>query len=246
MSAQRVYYAIGDVHGEAERLDRLYTLIRADIAARKAPACIVHLGDLVDRGPMSRQCVAMVMALQADPPEGVEVVALKGNHEAMFLNAYDSTDPRYRRHWEMNGGYVALASYEWANGPAQNWRDSVDAAHIAWLRALPTVLHVPERDLVFVHAGIDPAAFPACEEEIHLWTRSEKFFDRGRWPTRPETAGLLVVHGHTPTEDFKPYRGPHRINVDTGAVFGGPMTAVVLAPGEEPKFLQVPPGASSA
>jgi serine/threonine protein phosphatase 1 len=123
------------------------------------------------------------------------------------------------------------------NGVRHDWRDSVDASHVHWMRALPTLLHDEPRRLVFVHAGIDPTTFPNCDAGVRLWTRSDKFFDPGRWPKRRELEGLLVVHGHTPTHDFAPHVNPRRINIDTGACFGGPLTCVVLAPGEAPRFL---------
>jgi serine/threonine protein phosphatase 1 len=49
--------------------------------------------------------------------------------------------------------------------------------------------------------------------------------------------GCVVVHGHTPAE--APEVRANRINIDTGAVFGGRLTCLVLE-GEEQKFLQVP------
>jgi serine/threonine protein phosphatase 1 len=91
--------------------------------------------------------------------------------------------------------------------------------------------------LAFVHAGIDPAKYPHCPDQLRLWTRSQAFFDSRNWPARPELAGLLVVHGHTPTEDFAAEVQKQRINIDTGACFGGPLTSVVLAPQEAPRFL---------
>jgi serine/threonine protein phosphatase 1 len=71
-----------------------------------------------------------------------------------------------------------------------------------------------------------------------MWTRSRAFFDSNRWPDRDELYDLLVVHGHTPTFDFEPDQQERRINVDTGACFGGPLTAVVLPPDDPPRFLR--------
>jgi serine/threonine protein phosphatase 1 len=100
------------------------------------------------------------------------------------------------------------------------------------------MLRDEQRKLVFVHGGIDPKMFPNCSDEIRMWTRSEKFFRSARWPDRHELKNILVVHGHTPTDDFEPDLQPRRINIDTGACFGGPLTSVVLAPGEPPRFLR--------
>ena len=233
--SETVYYAIGDVHGECEKLERLLGFIRED-AREWAPAYrIVLLGDLIDRGPDSRGVVALAMRLAASG----EAIVLKGNHEELMLHAYAQRESIGIYHWATNGGDETIASYKHANGAADDWRDAIDREHIGWMGSLPTIWRDEARGLVFVHAGIDPQTFPACKEEIYLWTRSPKFFDPGRWPKRPELDGLLVVHGHTPTPDFKPHASPRRINVDTGACFGGPLTSVVLAPGQGPRFLRV-------
>jgi serine/threonine protein phosphatase 1 len=228
------YYAIGDVHGELEKLDRLLHYIREDALCRKVPHKVVFLGDLVDRGADSRGVVERAMLLTL----GGEAVAIKGNHETLMLNAYDNRESIGIYWWAENGGDQTITSYMMTNGVCDDFRDAIDKAHIAWLRSLPVMVRDQERGLVFVHGGIDPQTFPDCSDEVRMWTRSHKFFDPGRWPDRPELEGLLVVHGHTPTNDFAPHRGPRRINVDTGACFGGPLTAVVLAPAEEPRFLR--------
>jgi len=89
------------------------------------------------------------------------------------------------------------------------------------MRRLPLIHQAPERKLVFVHAGIEPASFPNEPEETYLWTRSDRFFNDETRPERDELRNLTVMHGHTPRW-FEPEISPHRINVDTGACFGAP------------------------
>ncbi|MGL5012014.1 MAG: metallophosphoesterase, partial [Paracoccaceae bacterium] len=43
-------YAIGDIHGQLGKLMLAHDLIAADMAVHGA-APVVHVGDLVDRGP---------------------------------------------------------------------------------------------------------------------------------------------------------------------------------------------------
>jgi serine/threonine protein phosphatase 1 len=229
------YYAIGDVHGEAEKLDRLLHLIREDALRRKVPHMIVFLGDLVDRGAGSRAVVERVMMLTL----GGEALTIKGNHEELMLHAYDNRESVGIYWWAENGGDETITSYMMSNGHCDDWRDAIDKAHISWLRSLPVMLRDQARGLVFVHGGIDPWRFPDCSDEVRLWTRSRTFFRSRDWPKREELESIsFVVHGHTPTEDFEPDWQPRRINVDTGACFGGPLTCVVLALGEEPRFLR--------
>lgn len=47
---------------------------------------------------------------------------------------------------------------------------------------------------------------------------------------------MVVVHGHTPTRGRTPERHSNRVNLDTGAVFGGPLTCGVFE-GEKLEFL---------
>jgi serine/threonine protein phosphatase 1 len=240
-----VYYAIGDIHGMAKSLAAMHALIRADHARIGGAARVIHLGDFVDRGPDSRAAVALAMAFEreAESRKDLQVFSLLGNHEQMLLDAYDAVTDGAEAHWMMNGGANAAKSYVQANGGSVKdgaWRDAVDPEHIAWMRDLPTMLVDEKRRLVFVHAGIDPVTYPDCKDEIRIWTRSPKFFDPDRWPDRPELQGVRVVHGHTPTQDFVPHVDPRRINIDTGAVYGGTLTCAVLEPGEpRVRYLQV-------
>ena len=229
-----VYYAIGDVHGEKAKLDQLLAYIRDDATAYACPNKIVFVGDLIDRGHDSRAVVDTVMRLNAE----AGAIVIRGNHEELMLHAMDHDESVGIYWWATNGGDETIQSYQRANGPKDNWRHAIDPTHVTWLRGLPTMHRDEERGLVFVHGGIDPKTFPNETDELRMWTRSEKFFKSSRWPDRPELKDILVVHGHTPTEDFEPDVQPRRINVDTGACFGGPLTTVVLAPNEKPRFLR--------
>jgi serine/threonine protein phosphatase 1 len=247
MTDETIYYAIGDVHGMAKSLEALHAIILADHERRGGKASIIHLGDYVDRGADSRGVVELVMRLErkAETSQTFSVHSLLGNHEQMMLDAWDAGHGTAEEHWLMNGGGDTLKSYTRGSDRdkrAQNnteWRDAVDPEHIAWMRELPTMLVDETRKLVFVHAGIDPITYPHCKDEIRIWTRSPRFFDPDRWPDRAELEGLRVIHGHTPTADFAPDLGERRINIDTGAVYGGKLTSVVLAPGEKAEFLTV-------
>lgn len=228
------YYAIGDVHGELAKLDELLRAIREDAVRRKVPHKVVFLGDMMDRGPDSRGVIGRAKHLC----EAGEAIAIKGNHEVLMLNAYDNRESVGIYWWAENGGDETILSYCRANGFADDFRDAIDKDHIAWLRDLPVMVRDETRGIVFVHGGIDPKTFPNCSDEIRMWTRSAKFFRSELWPEREELADIIVVHGHTPTADFEPELERRRVNVDTGACFGGPLTCVVLGPGEAPRFLR--------
>lgn len=83
-------YAIGDIHGCSDLLETLLdqitadNLMRADMQSKK----LVFLGDYIDRGPDSARVIDI---LTHGLPDGYEAIFLKGNHEAMLLEALENT-----------------------------------------------------------------------------------------------------------------------------------------------------------
>lgn len=241
-----VFYAIGDVHGMADYLMKLHLTIvrhhRKHFEGRHA--AIIHLGDYVDRGPASKEVIDMIMSMErraADNPD-LSIVSLKGNHEEMMIEAL-SGDPAHLDNWMRNGGDATLESYGTAGTDSDDDKTMLrfPGDHFEWLKALPDILILEDQRLVFVHAGIEPRDFPNCTEQKHLWTRSSRFFDVFNWLENSALVGYTVVHGHTPQEavEYKTAGKSRRINVDTGAVYGGPLTAVVIDGRATPEYLQI-------
>lgn len=206
-------YAIGDVHGRADLLDALLDRIEAHREGR--PRQLVFLGDYVDRGPDSAGVVRRLRALRAAEPDAV--VCLMGNHEDMMLRA--GRDGESLRHWRANGGDETLASY------GVDRVEAVPADDLTWIAGLPT-LHRDARRY-FVHAGLDPGLpAEAASPRTRLWVR-ELFLET------EHDFGRHVVHGHTPRRDFQPDLRRYRTNLDTGAVYGGALTAGAFTPGAD-------------
>ncbi len=227
-----IFCAIGDIHGELERLKGLHRQVLGYVRQTfpKRPVQFIHLGDLIDRGPDSCGVIDYLMAFEAELSP--RPITLRGNHEQMMIDAHDSFDAQSAawQHWARNGGDETLAGY--AGRPL-----AVLERHLAWLTALPTLHEAAEAGFVFVHAGIDPDRYPACDEQVHMWTRRPEFLDPRCW-TAPALQGQRVVHGHTPTRDSRPEtaEGGQRLNIDTGAVYGGQLTAALLQPGKPDRF----------
>ncbi|WP_375457497.1 metallophosphoesterase family protein [uncultured Methylobacterium sp.] len=214
-------YAIGDIHGCAGLLDGLLARIEAHAASR--PHRLVFLGDYIDRGPDSAGVLRTVSRLHWADPE--RVACLMGNHEAMLLDALAT--PGADALWCGNGGIETLASFGVAEAAALP-RDVLD-----WIEALPT-LHADARRW-YVHAGFRPGcASPDPEVRNRLWIR-EPFL------TEDCDFGRHVVHGHTPQTNGRPEVRRFRTNLDTGAVYGGALTAGVFSDASGPalEFLQV-------
>lgn len=233
-SPGRRLYAIGDVHGCYGEMCALLELIRKDHEARPvAPCFIVFLGDLVDRGPQSRD---VIRHLRDRPPEFAHLYLLKGNHEEMMLRALRG-EPHLIRDWLKHGGDACARSY--GLDPARLLTE--DTETLAHLLAS----HVPAKDLDFletcidqirfgdymlVHAGVRPGV--ALEQQ----TGTDLRWIRGEFLETTQDLGAVIVHGHTITETAT--EKANRIGVDTGAYRTGILTAVRLE-GAERSFLFV-------
>lgn len=219
----RRVYAIGDIHGCDDLFAQLIARIEADHAARPpAQMQIVLLGDLVDRGPASRQVVDRAIALSQRWPTRW----LVGNHEEVFLHSL-AGDQRILRYFVKIGGAATIHSYG-ISGPeynsltipeiAERLRTLVPESHIDFLDAGEDMIEIG--DYLFVHAGVRPGVPLGAQAVSDLrWIREEFLHDR-------RGHGRVIVHGHTIT-DAAQDRG-NRIGIDTGAYATGRLTALGL------------------
>jgi serine/threonine protein phosphatase 1 len=188
---------------------------------------VVHVGDLVDRGPDSR---GVIQFLIDGIGRGENWVALKGNHDQMFADFLESADAPVA--WDgadwlrpTFGGAATLASY--GLGPIEGRSlteihaealTRVPEAHREFLAGLKLWFRAGEA--VFVHAGIRPGvAMEAQDEEDLIWIRAPFLFDT-------TDHGALIVHGHTPVDEVTHYG--NRLDIDTGAGFGRALSAVAV------------------
>lgn len=218
-------YAIGDIHGCADQLAAMHALIAEDARAQPAEhVTLIHLGDYIDRGPDSAAVVERLLA--APPVPDAEVVNLLGNHEVMLLDACEPhAHPGAMAFWLENGGAATLASYGADPDDPDGW-EAVPAEHLELLRHCE--LRFDAGDYLFVHAGIRPGIPLDRQDPFDLiWMREPFLSFEG-------DLRQVVVHGHTPAP--VPVVRPHRIGIDTGACYGGPLTCLVLE-GQQLRFL---------
>ncbi|QSB44578.1 serine/threonine protein phosphatase [Altererythrobacter sp. FM1] len=216
------YYAVGDIHGQRALFDALLDAIAQDDAAR-APADtrIVLLGDLVDRGPDSAGVIARARQLQAERP----TTLLAGNHEEMFLSAFEDTG--MLRHFLRHGGRETVMSYgvkrkEYDNATLDELQDImhkvIPEEDRAFVAAFDT--HHLAGDYLFVHAGIAPGVPLEQQKRHHLMWIREEFI------TYDAPHEHMIVHGHTISAEVD--ARANRIGIDTGAYNTGRLTALAL------------------
>lgn len=235
LPAGTVVWAIGDIHGRLDLLDRLLTVMMdcSDHCDGTIPT-LVFLGDYIDRGSNSRGVIDRLVTLADDP--AFETRFLKGNHEDKMLEFMD--DPTVGAAWCDYGGAQALESFGLKvpvlKHRPEGWVSlSSDLVHRltprqrSFLESLEYSVTIG--DYFFAHAGARPGV-PLDEQSDHdlMWVRgsflnSQAAFDK------------VVVHGHTPAEH--PHIDHRRIGIDTKAYDSGVLTAVRLE-GRDHRFVQ--------
>ena len=216
------YYVIGDVHGRLDLFEAMMDAIEADISRDgDAEARIILLGDLVDRGPDSAGVIAAAREWQSR--RNVRVLA--GNHEEMFLQAFEK--PEILRHFLKHGGRETILSY----GLSRKRFNTLELDEL--FAMLPRLVPPEEReyiasfeemivagDYVFVHAGVDPG------KPLEAQNRNDLLWIRDRFLDHDGPLEKVVVHGHTIFDRVMDCG--NRIGIDTGAFRSGVLTALVL------------------
>jgi len=219
-------YAIGDIHGYADLLEKLCQKINADLD--KYPIQqhkIIFLGDYIDRGPDSAGCVEYLINLIT---ENENVICLKGNHEdklEKFLCDPLSTANSFFTY----GGVETVESYGVGTaGYRYNDQKTIEICkelnsripdhHKEFYAKL--VEAATFGDYMFVHAGVRPGvALDQQSSHDLIWIRSEFIIHQ-------ELFEKVIIHGHTPA--FPMEILPNRINVDTHAYDTGVLSCIVL------------------
>ncbi len=217
------YDVIGDIHGCFEELlellDKLGYIYKNGIHLHPEGRMPAFVGDAMDRGPDSLKVMELLFKRQ---DAGILHYA-PGNH----------CNKLYRF---MKGNAVQLAHglevtvAEWQALPKKD-QQRFRSRYIRFYEELPQYLVLRE-DLIVAHAGLKQEMIgTAVSKKIEVFTLygdiTGKFHADGR-PVRRDWAKSYkgepwIVYGHTPTEE--PYLINRTVNIDTGCIFGGSLTA---------------------
>lgn len=214
-------YAMSDIHGFYDLF--LENLEKAD----PIDDCnkLILCGDYIDYGPDSCQVLYKVKELMEDYPN--QVIALKGNHETMFLDFILADDKDiWNVEWlDVNKDFVTLDSFisqECKNKIEEVKRDKGHYAYlfqlakilkadimshhkelIVWLDELPLYYETDRQ--IFVHAGINEAA-----GELWPYETEEKVFV-SKYPATFGSFDKDIIAGHIATSTLSSDKDFHGI-----------------------------------
>ncbi|CAN5664855.1 metallophosphoesterase family protein [soil metagenome] len=188
---------IGDIHGCFYTLSDLYKKLILQTSE------IYSVGDLVDRGPKSKDVVQFCI--------DKNIIPVKGNHEDMLLKAIEGKDS-YGHY--MNGGNATEISYTGLSKHKQLdiYKEALESSgHLKYLNSLP--LKIETGDVLISHAGI----IKNGDDRTIMWNREEELLKLDKFQ----------IIGHTPVKEPLFEKGWY-MNIDTGCVYGNKLTGIIL------------------
>ncbi|MEH3053800.1 MAG: polynucleotide kinase-phosphatase [Patulibacter minatonensis] len=213
---------IGDVHGchaeLTELLSKLDYRVAEDGLQAVPPAGrrAVFVGDLVDRGPASPGVLRLVINMVA---EG-HAIAVPGNHDDKLVRKLSGRNVQLR--------HGIAETLEQLDREPPEFKDEVRE----FLRGLVSHVVLDDGKLVVAHAGLKESYHGRSSGRVRSFAlygdttgETDELGLPVRLPWADDYRGqAAVVYGHTPVGD--PVWVNNTLNIDTGCVFGGRLTAL--------------------
>ncbi|MDH5642470.1 MAG: polynucleotide kinase-phosphatase, partial [Nitrospira sp.] len=228
---------IGDIHGCFDELKHLLETLGYQVAREDQPARfvathpegrrVVFLGDLVDRGPKTPDVLRLVM----DMTESGSALCVPGNHDMKLLRKLKGRDVQIT-----HGLAESLAQLE---KESSLFHERV----VSFLQGLVSHYVLDDGELVVAHAGLKQdmqGRGSGRVKDFALYGETTGETDEFGLPIRYNWAAeyrgkAMVVYGHTPVPE--PEWLNRTVNIDTGCVYGGKLTALRYP---EREFVSVP------
>lgn len=213
---------IGDIHGCYNELVDMIQTLETEGEYNKNTDRLIFLGDYIDRGKDSNKVVKYIRELQRNNDN---VIALMGNHEDMCI-AYNK-DKFANYDWLGNGADATLESYD---------DERQFMSDLMWMKTLP--LYYEDEHFIYVHAGINVYKPMNEQRRDHLlWVRESFIYSNTPYDKK-------VIFGHTPSLLVGRHTTPYytqtgNIGVDTGCVYGGCLTALIIEDDKIEGFYQI-------
>ncbi|GHE53944.1 polynucleotide kinase-phosphatase [Streptomyces longispororuber] len=207
---------IGDVHGCARELETLLSKLGYVDGAHPEGRTAVFVGDLVDRGPDTPGVLRRVMSMVADGT----ALCVPGNHENKL--------GRHLKGRKVQHTHGLAETVEQLEGESEEFRARVRE----FVDGLVSHYVLDGGKLVVCHAGLPEKYHGRTSGRVRSHAlygdttgETDEFGLPVRYPWAEEYRGrAAVVYGHTPVPTATWLN--NTICLDTGAVFGGKLTAL--------------------
>ena len=213
---------MGDVHGCLDELLRLLRIAGFNPLYHR----LILLGDIINKGPQSLKTLYWAREQKAD--------VLLGNHELKFLRRVEGARPLSPKLQQLKQ-QMGAALPNWLN----------------WIKKLP--VYIEEKHFLAIHGGLIPGRHPKDSKpeislNIRYWNlitnNMQKIDPATGFPPKGQsintlvlppgcrpwhelyTKPKLVVYGHWARQGLKIKK--NSIGLDTGCVYGGPLTGIWL------------------
>jgi bis(5'-nucleosyl)-tetraphosphatase (symmetrical) len=201
---------VSDIHGCLDELERLLLKVKYS----PETTTVVCVGDTIAKGPKSVQVLRFLRK------EGI--FSVRGNHEDNLLLAHCDPSSKYRER------------------PDYGFRAELTQEELDYIQEWPVSITIPQLSLLIVHAGLDPTK---KGHPVHIHNFSEliriRCIDAENKPTKKHPDGVntklwaslytgppFVVFGHDAKSKLQVH--PWARGLDTGCVYGGSLTALVI------------------
>ena len=223
---------IGDVHGCTTELERLLgdlgyvvsgraeDVWDAPIYAHPTGRKAIFVGDLADRGPRILDAIKLVRNMV----QNGSALCVPGNHDVKLVRALRGRDVQIT-----HGLADSLAEFR---ALPEDQRSQASAAACEFLDGLVSHYVLDDGRLVVAHAGLIESLQGRSSAKVRdfaMYGETTGETDEFGLPVRYNWAAeyrgkAMVVYGHTPVPEAEWLN--NTINVDTGCVFGGSLTAL--------------------
>jgi protein phosphatase len=215
---------IGDVHGCHDELVALltqlgYTAQAGGAWAHPAGRKLVFVGDLVDRGPLIPETVRLVM----ESVKAGSALCVPGNHDVKFMRSV------WGKQVQITHGLAE--SIEQFDRYEEHYR-AFNRVAAEFIDDLVSHYVLDDGNLVVAHAGLKEEMQGRGSGKVRDFClygettgETDEFGLPVRYPWAQDYRGrAMVVYGHTPVPEAEWLN--RTINIDTGCVFGGQLTAL--------------------